>query len=315
MRHRRARLRGSRAALRVALALAACGACAGARPAPGARGGVVAPSELPADHQALWTAWRERDPAWPELRAAALADARRRRFLIENLAAELVAAYVSGDLSAGHTASSGRYERARAELLVIGAPAAPVVAELLAIGDGAAAFACAELLGALGEGALESVAGLLARPEARARERAALVLADLPHAGPGEERVRAALARLASADPEWNVRAAAVRAVAARGARDPEVGPALAILLAALRDADPSVAREAASGLARLGDRAAVPALINRLERCEREADLGARDACLGALEVLTGTRGPRRPAEWRVWWREHGTRSAPRGG
>ena len=169
-------------------ALASVGGCAST--ARGDEAGVRPLAELPAAHRELWTAWLRQDPDWTEHRLRAFEDQELERFLVENLAAEMVGSYVSGSLSSAHDARLGRYERARAELLVIGTPAVPTIAELAAVGDGAAAHACMDLLVDIGPSATAYLTGLLERDGARARERAALVLERLPPDPHGDAAVR-----------------------------------------------------------------------------------------------------------------------------
>lgn len=264
-------------------------------------------SELPEEHRVVWTAWTERAEDWPAVRARALADESVTLFLVENLTREMVRAFLAGDLSRGHESTAGRYDRARAELLILGAPAVPTVAEVMAIGDGAVAQVCSELLVAIGVEALPYVTGLLDRDERAARERAALVLAELPRDPARDGDAHAALAARLADDDAWTVRVACAGAVAARGARARDTTPARRALAAALGDEDAAVAAAAAAGLGRLGDRRAVPALINHLERCDRRADVNGFQAAGRALRRLTGASGPRFPEEWRAWWREHG--------
>lgn len=280
------------------LLLAACAASDG-----GSTARMRSVEELPEAHRETWVAWVERDPRWPELRERALADEELTAFLVDNLARVMLKSYRSGEIAGVHDPEVGPFERARAELLRLGAPAVPTLAELMAIGDGTAAYLCRDLLVEIGRPAIDYAVGLLERESATARARAAQVLAHLPHAGDGEAAVQAALACRADED-EWQVREQAVIALGHRGARDARTDRVLGPLSRALADEDPAVARAAAAALTRCGDPRAVPALMNFLQRAHRDADLVSYQAGQQALQALTGTSRPRTPREWRDLWR-----------
>ena len=284
------------------------GACAGTGSSGASGGAGERPAEIPAAHRELWQAWTTEAPDWPARREQFLRDQALTRFFVENLTRELVQAYLGGELSRAHDGTSGRYDRARAELIVLGEHAVPTVSELMVLGDGSVALVCAELLEDIGAGAVPYVAGLLEREDAPARRRAALLLADLPRTPAVEAEVQESLAACLREDADWAVRAASARALSIRGARSLDLAPSRSALSAALADPDEAVSSAAAAGLGRLGDRKAIPALINHLERSERRADLQGVRSCLGALRQLSGASEPRYPAEWREWLKENGT-------
>ena len=72
-------------------------------------------------------------------------------------------------------------------------------------------------------------------------------------------------------------------------------------LEAAAAKADPFVRREAIRALAKLRDRAAIPALIDRLE----DPLPGVRGEALAALRSLTGFRYKETAEQWRRWWNQ----------
>lgn len=281
--------------------------------APEPTGEVRRVGELPPEYRDTWMAFVDEDPAWPEIRGRALEDPRLTSFLVDNLARVMLRAYRGGAIGGAHDPSVGPFERARAELARIGAPAVPTLAELMAIGDGTAAHLCGELLAEIGSPALGYVGGLLDRDAAQERARAADLLGRLPHAGEGEEALLEALAARLADDPDWSVRKASAEALGHRAARHRVVDPTRRALSAALTDEDGEVARAAAFGLARLGDPQAIPALLNYLERTQRAADLLSHEAGQRALRALARTGEPRSPREWRDWWRAN--RPPARGG
>jgi hypothetical protein len=285
-------------------------ACAG----PHAPAGKLRPvGQLPEDYRDTWVAWVDQDPAWPEIRARALEDPRMTRFLVDNLARIMLRAYRGGAIAGAHEPEVGPFERSRAELARIGAPAVPTLAELMAIGDGSAALLCGDLLVEIGSPALGYAPQLLERDSALERERAAALLGRLPHAMDDEGGLLEALALRLEEDPEWTVRKASAEALGYRGSRHVEVETTRKVLSRALTDAEPEVARAAAFALARLADPAGIPSLLNYLERCDRSADLLSYEAGQRALRALSGATEAWTPRQWRDWWRTH--RPAPSSG
>ncbi|MDA1264402.1 MAG: HEAT repeat domain-containing protein [Planctomycetota bacterium] len=259
--------------------------------------------ELPPVYKDTWVAWVEQAADWSERREAVLADPKLASFLVDNLARTMLKSYRAGAIAGAHDLRVGPFERSRAELVRMGAHAVPTLAELMAIGDATTALLCGEQLVEIGRPSIDYVLGLLERKEPHARARAAEVLGQLPHAGAKEPAVVAALVA-ATGDAEWFVRESATEALGHRGTRATEIGPTRQALSRALMDDDPEVGRAAAFGLARLADPEAIPALLNFLERAEREADLVSYEAGQRALRALSRTQKSRSPREWRDWWR-----------
>jgi hypothetical protein len=262
-------------------------------------------AELPADQRALLVAYGQDGPEWARLRVELKADPERARWLCENLVLELFRAYDVAHLSRiGER--RGPFERARDELCFFWEEAVPLLVELLGGRDGVMPVVASDVLRRIGEPALGPVAEALEHEDPRARRSAAELLGDLPHGGQGEEDVERRLGRLAAEDPEWLVRAQAARSLGRRGALHTSPDVARALLQPVLADADPAVAREAAQALAGLGDPAAVPALLNYLERSVRAGDPRSEQTAQEALQELTGDEGTRDPRAWRDFWREH---------
>ncbi len=259
--------------------------------------------ELPASYEALWRAWLEDAPNWPEQRAACLADAGQRQFLIENVSAVFMGAYARGELATHASGGLGLFERARAELVILGEHSVGTLLELHLIGDGATAHLTAGVLVEIGRACISPCVEALGRPQAQARRRAAHVLGLLPHALEAEADVRSALARVLASDEDWLTRKSAAIAVAQRATRDTTTYPARSALTRALRDPDSAVSASAAEGLAALGDLRALPALIGFLEHAQAEADFVAYGAGQTALKALTKTRDKRSVSEWKRWW------------
>jgi len=288
--------------VRVLLPLLLVAACAAPTPEP--EGEVRRVGELPSEYRDAWMAFVDDEPDWPDVRARALEDPKLTSFLVDNLALVMLSSYRGGAIGGAHDPTVGPFERARADLARIGAPAVPTLAELMVIGDGTAAHLCGVLLAEIGAPALEYVPRLLARESAQERARAADLLSRLPHAKGEEEELLAALAALLEGDADWTVRKASAEALGHRGARHSVVAPTRRALSAALYDEDIEVARAAAFALARLADPQAIPALLNYLERAQRAADLVSYEAGQRALRALSRTDRARTPREWRDWWR-----------
>jgi HEAT repeat protein len=262
-------------------------------------------AELPADQRAVLVAYGQDGPEWARVRVELKEDPRRARWLCENLVLELFRAYDVAQLSPiGER--RGPFERARDELCFFGEEAVPVLVELLRGRDGVMPVVASDVLRRIGEPAIGPVAATLDCEDPRARRSAAELLGDLPHAGQGEDAVEQRLGRLAAEDPEWLVRAQAARSLGLRGVRHSSPDVARTLLQPVLADPDPAVAREAALALQELGDPAAVPALLNYLERSVRAGDPRSEQAAQEALQALTGDEGTRDPRAWRDFWREH---------
>jgi len=297
-------------ALAAATFLGAC-ASAGSEAQPPA-GRVVALADLPAEKRELWTSWIEERADWPERRARAALDPDLAGFLAQNLFRVMARDFGrSGPAALGERL--GAFERARADLIALGPAAAPVLVELVVVGDGVTCWLAGDVLALMDEAEVVlPVAAGLADERAETRRRAAELLAKLPHARGDEPAVAAALERALFSDPEWPVRAQAALAVASRGARAPTREPARRVLARALADPDPAVGEAACEGLARLGDPRAVPALIEHLERAAGGGRLASLQAAQSALRALSGAAIAMDPAAWRAWWRENRRRLAP---
>lgn len=262
-------------------------------------------SEMPQEDRELLLAYGRGGAQWARLREELVEDPDRARWMCENLVLELFRAYDRSRL-AGIGDERGPFERARAELVLLHDHSVVLLVELLSARDGVVPVVCADVLTRIGEPAVPEVAAALGHPDPRARRMAAEILGSLPNVGREEDDLQVRLAEVVAGDPEWIVRAQAVRALGLRGANHRTPLIARRGLLTALVDEDPAVRREAAAALAGLGDPAAVPALLNYLERSVSALDPRGRDAAQAALEVLTGTDERRDSRGWREFWREH---------
>lgn len=274
-------------------------------------GRVVEVGQLPADHRELLKAYGAGGATWEAARERALADPALAQFLVENLFLEMLRAYRGlGGLEADRAQRA--LERAREELAHFGGAAAPTLAAALEVGDELTAELAADVLAQIGRPALGAVSALLKSPAPRARQRAAMALARMPHGAREEAQLREALV-LASRDSDWTVRTQVARTLGARGARDLESAPWRAALEASLADADPLVAQAAAEALVQLDDPAAIPALIDALERASRGGETAVFGAAQAALVRLSGA--PEQPSveAWRAVWRAHLTRQKSR--
>ncbi|MCZ6598024.1 MAG: HEAT repeat domain-containing protein, partial [Planctomycetota bacterium] len=280
-------------------ALAACGSTANAPTE------LVPLEELPAEYRSILIAYGRGGPEWEELRPAILADPDRAGFLVDNLVLEMVRAYQSSNL-ARLGQPDGPYERARDELVRFADTSTPVLVDLLGAKDGVVPVIMGEVLKDIGRPCVLAVAGQLDLEDPNRRRYVVELLADLPHAGKEEDAVLSELAELLAEDREWIVRAQAARTLGFRGRRHVSTRTACAGLLRGLVDEDPTVAREAAGALGTLADPEAIPAVLNYLERTEREGDLRGNETGQGALQALTGQRGRRKARAWRDFWREH---------
>lgn len=182
--------------------------------------------------------------------------------------------------------------RALAEIRTLGAAAVPtLLGDLLRNEQPQPRELGIELLGVVGAPAAPAVLAELESREPRQRRAAARALGRI---GP-DPAGRATLLRLAEADGDFTVRADAVRALGACGSA---VEPQLRQRLAA--DPDPFVRRTAAQVLANASDQASLRAIVDFLERCERETDRLGEKAAQKSLEQALGSRGPRTAAAWR---------------
>jgi HEAT repeat protein len=291
-----------RAALLAVIACAALGSCASEPEAP-QRERTQEP--LSAEQEALLDAYAAGGDTWEAARAQALADPALESFLVDQLVLRMVKSY-DQIARPGAADASAQFDRAQGELARIGAPAAGVLAGLLAVSDGVVATLSATTLERIGRPAIPAVLPLLGSSSLRTRQRAAELLGELPHAADDEPAVRAALVERLRSDPDWVVRAHAASALGARGARDRVTEPARRALTAALADRDPAVAEAAAAGLAELGDPLAVPLLLEALGPAAERGDLRIVRACQGALMAVTGEAAERDLEGWTRWWYEN---------
>ncbi len=266
-----------------------------------------ASSQLPEAERRLLEAWRSRGSDWPLVREQALEDPRLASFLVDNALLDLIRAWQRGEFT---FTEAGGYEEVRAEVLALGAAAAPSVAALLGLGNGYGPAIASDVLLRLGPaGARALLAEVAPDRSALVRGQALDLLGGFAPLGADlEAQVRTASIDALARDPEWIVRERAARTLARRAAGGRQGEDATLDVVGALsrglRDADPAVVRAAAVGLGLVGDRRAVPALVNHLERVLRGDDLAAARAAQRGLETLTGATGPRTPAQWRDWLR-----------
>jgi len=245
---------------------------------------------------AAWALFRRRAPEWPEAREQWISGGPEAQSLLaENLYRAMAASRAAN--------APELLEVSRKELIVLGAPAVPVLVGVLATrairtsegdeirtgqelrSDAAETLA---LIGAPAVPGLMDVAGCGEWVFAGEAIRALGNVAD-----PRAEDLLLRLAR----DEEWRTRGAA--ALALRGYADERAARAL---LAALGDREPFVAKQAAVGLARRKRDDAVPGIVEEMERAARDGRGAAVKLCGGALRSITGERHGDDPAAWRRW-------------
>jgi hypothetical protein len=183
--------------------------------------------------------------------------------------------------------------RAIAELRALGAVAVPVlVGDLLHHEQAQPRELGIELLGEIGEPARPALLALLRGAPEKPRRAAARALGRLGV----DDEVFAALAAMAR-EPDFTVRADALRSLRGGGA------PAQAFLIERLRaDDDPYVRRVAAETLVAFPTTAVANALVDHLERCERDGDRASSRAAQRALCTMAGVRAARPAEQWRQW-------------
>lgn len=291
------------AALLLALVASACGAPREGHAA--ASPSVVRPEDLPARHRAVLAAWRKGGAAWEIERESVRRDPELARFLVDNLAIEMVRAFDRSNLARAGEAK-GPFERAQDELVLLGEHSSPFLAQFLAVRDGIVAYLAADTLARIGTAAVDPVVEVLADPNGETRRRAAELLARLPHQGAREPAVLEALACCVEKDREWIVRGEAARALGERGSRHEHKGFAMGVLVRALADPDEAVAQAAGRALGRLGERRAIPRLVDALEAASQAGRVKVVTALSASLSALAGDGASRGVSEWRAWWREH---------
>jgi hypothetical protein len=257
--------------------------------------------ELAAAEREGIEAVREGGERWQRTLAAAREDERLARFLAENLAVELVRQYERGALTRKGDETSP-YERARRALLDLGAPAAELLANMVAEGDDVVAGVGADALWPFGPLALEHVLVLVRDDREVVRRRAFEVLGRIGPAGDEDEaRIADALRAALEKDPDWVVRSEAARAAGRRFGPHVPSDRYASMLALALGDADPAVVGRAADALAQCGDPRAVPALVEAVTRTEADPREHAR--VQRALRTLLRENSDHTREEWwRLW-------------
>ncbi|MDE0892247.1 MAG: HEAT repeat domain-containing protein [Planctomycetota bacterium] len=282
---------------RLFLLIALTSACAGAGQAP---------SERADERRALFSAWSEGPEPFKLASIGLEEDPGLARLWAEDLVVVMVASYRSqGVSSIGQL--NGRFERARWGLLELGEVAVEPLVEMLLLGNEIGAHLALETLI---EGRERSAAPLLAAvmsgAPASARARAASALGELAFAGEREDEVFERLESVLRDDPMWVCRVNAARSLRSRADRAGAVRRVRGALTSGLGDADEEVRDACCIALAELGDRAAVPALINHLERVVRQGSgLGRLRNVQAALRWLTKTKQDLAPRAWRRVWLE----------
>lgn len=258
--------------------------------------------QLPEQYAEAWTAWREEAPAWAEWRPKVKADPGLGNFFVDNLVRVLVKTYDrSGLRPRGELA--GPFERASRELIYLSEYSAPVMIELIPMGDTIISFLAGDLLVQMDEGKwCLPLAAKLEGGKPEDRRRAAEWLGKMPFAGEEEGALQGKLEG-ALQDPAWTVRVQTVHTLGLRARARGRIDLARPALCRALGDASPEVVRAACAALTSNGDTDSVPALINLMERGERSESYPLIEAAQTALEGITGHGGSTGSVDWRRWW------------
>ncbi len=268
-------------------------------------GGELVPlAELDAELRQAWQAWIQGGESWDAERDKVHADARMRSFFVDNLIVVMARFYRGSQLSARNQIA-GPFERARLELVRLKETSTPRLIELLELEDAIMTTIASETLLAMKDSSVVlPVSRKLRSDSARARRRCANLLAQLPHARGSEDEVLERLRLAATVDDDWMVRAQAARAIGLRGMAARTTGDSRRVLEKVLSDPDPAVSGAACRGLITLDDLAAVPALIQHLERLERNgSSFSTLRTAQEALSELTRWPGRHSTAEWQAWW------------
>ncbi|WP_419192256.1 HEAT repeat domain-containing protein [Engelhardtia mirabilis] len=256
--------------------------------------------QLPPEYRAALAAYDEGGETWSATREQALANPDLARFLVDNLSVKMVRSFETAKMGSPE-ARNFPFQRAQSELVLMAQYSLPLMTGMVATDDEILAHLGAETCARIGVSALEPAIELLGHERSQVRRRAADLLGRLPSAGEGELELIAALARTASDDPDWVVRAQAVRALTARAGHQLRIGALREALERATRDRDPAVAGEGARGLGHLGDLEAIPTLLSTLERAYEDGEMTLWNDTQDALVALAG--GPKRDlAGWRQW-------------
>ncbi len=259
-------------------------------------------AQLPEEFATAWRAWRDETPEWREWRPRVKADAKLANFFVDNLVRLMIKSYEdSGLRPRGELA--GPFERASRELVYLQDYSAPVMIELIPMGDTIVSFLAGDILMQIDDGRwCLPLAKKLQGGKAEDRRRAAEWLGKLPGAGDEEEAVWELLEKTL-ADPDWTVRVQGATTIGLRATARGRVDLARAPLSRALGDSNPDVVKAACKAIGKGGDLNCVPALINLLERGERAQEFHLIRAAQETLEQLTKQKGHLGSAAWRNWW------------
>lgn len=241
-----------------------------------------------------WTAFKQGDPAWGELRQRWWdMGPEATGLLAENVYRALVASRVQGAL--------GLVEEAKKELVFMGEGAVPVLVGALAVravrtADGREVTVgqevlhdAAEAVSVIGAPAVPGLLDIVRSGEPSLVKESLWALGNI--ADPRAEETIETL----TTDPNSFVRSAAVLAL-----RRYDTDPARARMVAALEDADSLVVERGAQALATGRQAAALPAVVDVLERAVREGKGLTVRACEFALQSITGEKGDHDSAGWR---------------
>ncbi|MFO0985513.1 MAG: HEAT repeat domain-containing protein [Planctomycetota bacterium] len=253
-----------------------------------------------ADFDRIWRLYRSGDQSWPEERDRWLAKrGESKDILIENLLADMLRTQSIRDPS-----KPAPWVRPQQELAQLGDDVLAYALTTMSIRstDEVALDRCVELLvlmkasKAVQQAYATSVAASDVDDARPKNYRKALVRAAARiDRDEGQDVLVAALKR----DPSWEVRAAAVGQAGAAGAPSARVQAAV---VSALADADWFVAAKAAEACARLKLMAAVPSLVDLLERATQATRLRECEVTVQALKSLTGRHDlTSSPAQWRA--------------
>jgi len=274
-------------------------------------GGVVQVAALPERYQEILDLYRAGGLTWTMERASVLSDPDETRFLVDNLMLAMFEQARAIQRAQKQLASSKAHEQSLArihdELVACGPPAAEALAEVLAVGDDFFAAMARNVLERMGADAAPAVAGLLERDKAVERYRALQALAQLPGARDLEPAVCAAIRGVATGDEVELVRAEAAKTLGERGlfaqsgltTNEVDFQPWIDALIATLDDPSDLVQKNALYGLAFLGERSAVPAVIAAGRSGTQVVQIEARKT----LQALTGERFGLDWNAWQVWW------------
>ena len=287
----------------VSLLLVAAG-CAGPDSSPSGSSRDL--SERSAERGALLSAWSGGAAEFETISKELLVDEELARLWAEDLVVVMVASYRSEGVAAPGQLN-GSFERARRALLELGDLAVEPLVTMVLIGSEIGAHLA---LDTLVEGrerrAAPVLAGAMSAAAPSGRARAAGGLGALAFSAEQEGEVLRALEQVLFNDPIWVCRAQAARSLRARADRAGAILRVRTSLSRGLGDVDEGVQDACCLGLGGLGDQAAVPALINHLERLVRAGGgLNRLRAAQAALKSLTRTEQDLSPRQWRARWAE----------